>query len=309
MYYMKLKLWTVVLLAGWVSLPLDILNQTQVLATDEPIHIAQTPSNYDQYMRLGYRETAKRNYRRALQYFQQALQLRPDDRYAKAAIRNVSIYIQTDSSLIAFVPGKPNRLRAAATRGTWGNCFLNSKYAVPLIPTDNETQTVSPHPTFFFYVPETAKPLQGLEFVLWDEQTDKTVYKKTIKSVTQGGIVSINIPTDQPSLEPEKQYTWGFSMVCDFANRDQDWYLDGKINLVTNENLSSQIEQTTQPLEQVVLYATAGLWENAVSILANLRRQNPDDSQINKYWVDLLTSVDLQAVAQEPLLSCCTPEN
>lgn len=306
MYYMKLKLWTVVLLAGLVSLPLDIVHQTQVLATDEPIHIAQTPSNYDQYMQLGYRETAKRNYRRALQYFQQALQLRPDDSHAKAAIRNVSSYIETDSSLIAFVPGRPNRLRAAATRG---NCFLNSKDAVALIPTDNEAQTVSPHPTFFFYVPETAQPLQGLEFVLWDDENDKTLYKKTIKSVTQGGIVSINIPTDQPSLEPDKRYTWGFSMVCDFANRDQDLYLDGTINLVTNDNLSSQIEQTTQPLEQVVLYATAGLWENTVRILANLRRQNPEDSQINKYWVDLLTSVDLQAVAQEPLLSCCTPEN
>ena len=44
MYYMKLKLWTVVLLAGLVSLPLDILNQTQVLATDEPIHILFDPN-------------------------------------------------------------------------------------------------------------------------------------------------------------------------------------------------------------------------------------------------------------------------
>ncbi|GAX37840.1 DUF928 domain-containing protein [Nodularia sp. NIES-3585] len=310
MYPIKHKLWTGFIFVGFLCISLDFVSQTQVLAIDQVIHTAQVSSTYDQYMQLGYTETTRRNYRRALGYFQQALKLRPDDHYATTAIRNVSSYIQQRSSLITFVPGRPGRRRSAATRGNWGKCFVNSQYIVPLIPTDNEAQlTTSEHPTFFFYVPKTAQPIQGLEFVLRDGQSLKPLYRETFPSVQQGGIVSVSIPSDQPSLKAGKEYSWSFSMICDFRNRDQDWEQQGKIAFVEDENLSYQIEQTTRPLDQAMLYATAGLWENTVSILVNLRRERPNDSEVQKYWVDLLKSVDLEAVAQEPLLPCCTSQN
>ncbi|MDH6059581.1 DUF928 domain-containing protein [Chrysosporum bergii ANA360D] len=304
---MKNKLWRGFLLAGFLCLSLDLVSQTQTLANDYGVHAAQQSSTYDQYMQLGYTQTIRRNYRRALGYFQQALKVRPDDQDAKAAIRNVSNYIEQSSSLISFSPGRPGRRRGAASRGS---CFLNSQYAVPLVPTDYEAQlTTSQHPTFLFYVPETAQPIQGLEFVLREEESIETVYRKTFKPVQQGGIVSITIPSDEPSLKAGKKYIWGFSMICDFLNRDQDLYEEGQIELIENENLSSQIQQTTQPLDKAMLYAAAGLWENTLSVLVNLRRDRPNDSQVEKYWQDLLKSVDLKEVAQEPLLPCCTSPN
>ncbi|MBE9099819.1 hypothetical protein [Vacuolonema iberomarrocanum] len=50
-------------------------------------------SRYDQLMRLGYDATQRGNYETALEFFQQALNERPEDYYATEAIENVSIYL------------------------------------------------------------------------------------------------------------------------------------------------------------------------------------------------------------------------
>ncbi|PSN18264.1 hypothetical protein C7271_13415 [filamentous cyanobacterium CCP5] len=50
-------------------------------------------SAYDRYMRLGYDANQRGEYQTALSFFQQALELRPNDVYAQNAIRNVRIYI------------------------------------------------------------------------------------------------------------------------------------------------------------------------------------------------------------------------
>ncbi|MDZ8035374.1 hypothetical protein [Nostoc sp. DedSLP04] len=118
---MKYRFWASYLLAALAFLPFESVSTTQVLATSV-YQLAQAKSAYTQYMLNGYNETKRRNYRKALLNFQQAERLRPGDRYATAAIRNVTGYIQRGSSRnrIAFVPGRPGRVRSAGTRGS---CF------------------------------------------------------------------------------------------------------------------------------------------------------------------------------------------
>ncbi|MDB9316998.1 DUF928 domain-containing protein [Nodularia spumigena] len=135
-----------------------------------------------------------------------------------------------------------------------------------------------------------------------DDESIQPLYKETFKPVQEAGIVSITIPANRLSLKTGKEYTWAFSMICDRRSRDQDLYLEGKIQLLEDENLSEQIQQTNEPLEQAIIYTTAGFWENALSILANLRRQRPNDPEVEKYWTDLLNSVELEEVANQPLL-------
>ena len=48
---------------------------------------------YDRYMRLGYDATQRGNYQSAVEFFQQALDLRPNDYYATEAIDNVMTYM------------------------------------------------------------------------------------------------------------------------------------------------------------------------------------------------------------------------
>ncbi|WP_375479182.1 DUF928 domain-containing protein [uncultured Nostoc sp.] len=305
---MKYRFWASYLLAALAFLPFEPVSITQVLAIESVSQLAQAKSAYTQYMQLGYNETKRRNYRKALLNFQQAERLRPGDRYATVAIRNVTGYIQRGSSRnrIAFVPGRPGRVRSAGTRGS---CFETGQYLIPLTPTDKEAQrTTAERPTFFFYVPQTSTTVQALEFVLRDGDNIDPLYKGTFKPVGQNGIVSVNVPVDQPSLQIGKEYNWTFSMICDPNNRDKDSYVEGTIVRSQDENLSLQLNQPNTDLDRAVLFATAGFWEDALRTLANLRRQRPNDPEVEKYWEDLLNSVDIKDVVNKPLLPCCTAQ-
>ncbi|WP_242038147.1 DUF928 domain-containing protein [Tolypothrix sp. FACHB-123] len=300
---MKRKLWLGYLFAVLICLPFGVASTTKLLAANPTSQVAQARSAYNQYMRQGYTATRQRNYRRALGFFQQAAQLRPGDRYANAAIRNVQSYMRGRRTLIGFVPGKPGRVRSAASRGA---CFQNGDVAIPLIPSSKEAQhTTKEHPTFFFYIPKTSKTAAGLEFVLREDENSDPLYKETFPAVEEAGIVSVTLPANQPALKVGKEYSWTFSMICDPNSRDLDLYLEGKIELMQDENIAAQIQETSQPLDRAVLYATAGYWENALSILAELRRQNPNNAEIQQYWADLLKSVNLEQVTDKPLLPCC----
>jgi hypothetical protein len=55
-----------------------------------------------------------------------------------------------------------------------------------------------------------------------------------------------------------------------------------------------------------MLYAASGIWENAITTLADLRRQKPNDPTVQDYWEQLLTSVkhlEEANIAQEPPLN------
>ena len=54
-------------------------------------------ANFEQLMRAGYAATQQRDYSTALTYFQQALQLRPNNPYARRAVSNVQGYMQRDA--------------------------------------------------------------------------------------------------------------------------------------------------------------------------------------------------------------------
>jgi hypothetical protein len=302
MYPKKLRFLTGCLLTALVYLPPDFLNPTKVLAADQVVVKAQNSGQYTQYMSRGYELTRRRNYRQALSYFQQALQIRPGDRYATTAIRNVTGYIQRRQKIV-FVPGRPDRTRSAAGRSTGR---FNS---LALTATNLEAQlTTSEHPTLWFYIDKDARTAKELKFVLREGngQRTKPLYERTLTPVRQEGIVSVTVPVDKASLTIGKKYTWTFDIVyLDGPNRK----LKGEINRVPNEDIGNQIQQATQPLDRAVIYATAGIWENALSIVADLRCQRPNDTDVQEYWKDLLQSVNLEGLATQPILSCGASQN
>jgi Tfp pilus assembly protein PilF len=53
--------------------------------------------SFVELMRAGYAATQQRDYTTALTYFQQALQLRPNNPYARRAVSNVQSYMQRDA--------------------------------------------------------------------------------------------------------------------------------------------------------------------------------------------------------------------
>ncbi|NJO63262.1 MAG: hypothetical protein HC836_35095 [Richelia sp. RM2_1_2] len=105
------------------------------------IYLAKT-SAYDRYMARGYAATRSRNYRQALGYFQQALQVRPGDRYARAAINNVQGYINRISRRnIRIIAGKPGPTKGGASRGEACIQLDKTIIAVTPVPKDNKNSS------------------------------------------------------------------------------------------------------------------------------------------------------------------------
>jgi len=315
---MRNSILTGLLLAGFLSLPLEMVSQTPGSSIALAAPKDQTNDPYNQSMREGYKQTAGRNFRVALSLFKQAKQLRPGDRYAQNAIRNVEAYIDRGDRgkqlLISFVPTKPMRRRPGVTRTE--SCLkavssLDEKNhqseltaLTAMSDTDNSQLTTSDHPTFFFYIPKTAEPIQSLEFVL-NNEANKPLYTKNFKTPPQGGIFSIKVPDHSP-LKLDQKYNWILSANCSNSGKKPDLSLTGVIQVVKDDNLSDAIQQTSDPIEQVMLYAASGIWENAITTLADLRRQKPNDHTVKDYWEQLLTSVKHLKeanIAQEPPLN------
>lgn len=162
--------------------------------------------------------------------------------------------------------------------------------------------TAADSPTVWFYVPYSLTPNLPIEFVLQDEQGNY-VYKTSFKvSQTQPGIVKFRIPSTAP-LEIDKMYRWFFSINCVPDDDVNGWVQ----RVAPSPTLASQLQKAT-PRESIALYASNGYWYDALTTLAELRSANPSDATLKNDWDSLLHSVQLDAIAQEPIVQCCTVE-
>jgi Domain of Unknown Function (DUF928) len=211
--------------------------------------------------------------------------------------------------------GAPTQREGAASRGP---CVGASKSLTALVPLVKHTsvpqnaagvvlgKTAASHPSLWFYVPYTLTSDHPLEFVLQDE-AGKEIYSTALKaSETKPGVVGFKLPTSVPALESGKRYRWFFSVYC---NQDSPVIVTGFLDRVAlNPSLVDQLEQATAT-EKVALYRKSDLWHEALTTLAELRRQNPEEAQLKAEWTDLLQSIGLKAIAPEPLTAILTQSN
>jgi Domain of Unknown Function (DUF928) len=196
----------------------------------------------------------------------------------------------------------PNRTPPITGRrkgaGTLGVCGATPLPLTALVPEYSNgqvfAQTVSSNPTLLFYVPYTSADNHRLTFVLQDED-GKEVYKQFVSSPQSPGLISVTIPS---KLDINKQYQWFFKINCE--NPPQTVF--GVIQRVAlSQNVMQQINDAT-PEQKVRIYAENGIWYDALSILANLRRSRPQDTALKDDWNGLLNDVDLTEMNPQPIL-------
>ncbi len=184
-----------------------------------------------------------------------------------------------------------------------GGCFEKNKKDLPLtgvVPPKKIGLTVAAHPTFFLYVPQTKD--QAVEFILQDEN-DREIYKTNFRMNDNAGIISISLPdtANLPPLEVGKNYRWYFSLICDVESSDGNIFIDGWVRRVEPSlALKNQLEKAA-PRDRADIYAAAGIWQETLASLAELRRSRPNDSALASEWANLLRSVGLNEIAEEPL--------
>lgn len=173
--------------------------------------------------------------------------------------------------------------------------------------------TVSPYPSFSWYVPRT--DAKKLRFVLKDANQNSVYETEFALKDASGGIASLHIPASASvaPLEIGKEYEWELTMICDpgdpadiGGDRSGNMVVQGWIKRVElSPTLASQLERAT-PEERLSLYATNRLWYNTLETLVQLRRMRPNDSRITDAWKKLLASVELNAIAQQPMFESPT---
>lgn len=164
--------------------------------------------------------------------------------------------------------------------------------------------TSVPNPSLLFYVPDELTKFTK-DFVLQDE-SGTNIYKTSLTpSSTGSNFIQQRISPTAVTLKPGKVYQWFFVVNCD---PDAAPYVQGWIQRVTlSPSLKSQLQKATL-LQQAYLYASNGIWYDALNALAEGRRAKEQDANLLSSWISLLDSVGLKAIATEPISGCCKPK-
>ncbi|MEH1936618.1 MAG: DUF928 domain-containing protein [Nostoc sp.] len=207
-------------------------------------------------------------------------------------------------------PGPPpgGRVRGGAKRGP--GCELTKLDLTALVPFTQEAnsvinvwgQTTEERPSWFFYVPYTKDYPYAVEFVLQDQDSNE-IYQKAIALPDKPGVIRVSLPSTAPALAVDKQYHWFFTINCDKEENSPPTFVQGVIQRVELNPATVKELQTTEPLKRYAIYAQNGIWYEALTILAQLRQKNPQDAALQAEWRNLLSSIRLDDIAAEPILS------
>ncbi len=229
-----------------------------------------------------------------------------------AALPTLAAQMQIQSSPItktwqisqSFTP--PKRPEAPPSEGAATRGGINDNLVLtPLIPENKVGLTLNEHPTFFWYV--SSPSYKRVQFELVNEQ-NITVYKTRLTLPDQPGIISLTLPADLPSLEPDKFYHWDFMLVVDDTDYSGNPHVDGWVKRILPQDSLSKKLRKARSHELPKLYADAGIWQDALKNLVDLRRNEPNNRQVSRNWHYFWKSVNLSEIESKKIIDCCTPE-
>ncbi|PPS45409.1 DUF928 domain-containing protein [Chroococcidiopsis sp. TS-821] len=163
--------------------------------------------------------------------------------------------------------------------------------------------TTAEHPTFWFYVPYRAQDVHAAKFVL-RAADNRIAYQTAVPLPNQPGVISLTLPKTAAPLEIAKQYHWYFNIYCAERKPPTAIVHGGVQRRAIAPTLASQLEQAT-PQKRAELYFANGFWYDAVTVLGELYYRNPGNIELAQDWAKVLRFVGLEAIASEPIASCC----
>lgn len=169
---------------------------------------------------------------------------------------------------------------------------------VALSPPTQSDATVAEQPTFFVYVPNTSA--KRAEFSLRD-RNGNGIYRTTLALNNSPGLVRLRLPAQVPPLDVNRQYLWSFAVICNPDDRMDDRFVTGTVQRITLDSTRLRQIQQAPPKEQVLLYQQAGLWYDALAVLYELQRTQPNDASINKIWHEFLRSSGIDVTIDDKL--------
>lgn len=200
-----------------------------------------------------------------------------------------------DFSKLNFTGAKRKNIRIAEESRN-PNCPDVDKPTMAIVPEyEDFSSTANNTTSIWIYVPYSYRNVQNAEFVVQDENNTKNIYKTQVYLDQTPGIIGIPIPeTNLKQMEQNKSYTWAFTIFCTSDVVD-NVFVKGYIKKVDFQHPNPKYSD----------YAYNQIWFDAITLVAEQLRENPDDTQLNKDWRGLLRSEDLDLLVGEPIVECC----
>jgi hypothetical protein len=164
--------------------------------------------------------------------------------------------------------------------------------------------TAAERPTFWFaldFPSETnlASDVQ-LKFVMVDRETEEDIVDLDVPFPVRPGIISIPLTETEPALEVGKRYGWRLECIASSGNKKSAYGWIDRVAL--NPTISDRLQAASSEREQISIYGENGLWYETVTTLGEMYRANPQDDTIQTDWLNLLTDIELEELAKQPIL-------
>jgi hypothetical protein len=171
--------------------------------------------------------------------------------------------------------------------------------------------TAKENPAVWFYIPYSQVIVARIDFNLKDQDSSnkKTVYQTSMLPPKQGGIVGFALPKNV-RLAVDHLYQWELQLTMKIPATSKVSPLPNAEKIVVTgwiqrKNLTSilsrEIKQSNLT-KQADLYGVNGYWYDAFAMVAELRRDYPQDLEIQKDWENILESINLDELADLPFL-------
>jgi len=195
------------------------------------------------------------------------------------------------SQIIASPPTPPGTGTSEDKRtpgGTRGDCKLTNnqtdKPLTALVPKDLKGETTAEYPVFWFYIPDAPENINTIEFSVHNQDETKTLYRTSVKFTKTPGVIGIPLPSKpEYSLQLNQSYRWRLMVRC-----------DQKVSSGNDLEITGLVTRVPQ---------SPNAWYDQLTNLGKRYLAEPQNPEVKKAWVEMLKSVGLEELAQEPLVS------
>lgn len=189
--------------------------------------------------------------------------------------------------------------RGIGQQGAEDNC-QNAEVILSVLSPDDSGWTSNAQPTIFWYFSGSGCT-HPVKFTLSNVAGMEEVINTTLAPSSESGIHRIDLADFDVSLSPNISYIWHVSLVRQERKGEKNIVSGGTLKFVPPpESLITRVSQDTGA-KTIYLYARAGYWYDAFTLLSTQIATSPDNRLVRKQRICLIEQVGLSTIAQKIL--------
>jgi len=208
-------------------------------------------------------------------------------------------FVSAQTNAVASVKFRPKiktdgAVPVRVTGGSRGSG--DAAVTLDVLAPDEIGETTLEQPSLFWFQSQPADA--RFELTLLQENKAKPIVQVSIDRSSKAGIQRLKLSDHGAKLTPGIEYQWVVALVTDADNRSKDLVASGVIKRIEpSADLKEKVLKAA-PGSLAAIYADAGVWYDALSVLSDQIDAHPDDKALRQTRADLLSQVGLKAAAK-----------